>query len=126
MIIGIGIDLVENERIEAAITRQAFITRVFTSREQAYCDSRKAGRVASYAARFAGKEAVMKALGTGMIKGTWQEIEILPNELGAPVVTLSGIFADLAAGKNIRELMISLTHTRQYAAAQVICWGEAE
>ena len=126
MIIGIGIDLVENERIEAAITKQAFITRVFTPQEQVYCDSRKAGRVASYAARFAGKEAVMKALGTGMIKGTWQEIEILPNELGAPVVTLSGIFADLAAEKNIRELMISLTHTRQYAAAQVVCWGEAK
>ena len=124
MIIGVGIDLVEIDRIKAAIAKQAFITRVFTVKEQAYCESRKAGRVASYAARFAGKEAVLKALGTGLIKGTWQEIEILPNDLGAPVVQLSGIFAGIAAEKNIRELAISLTHTRQYAAAQVVCWGD--
>lgn len=123
MIVGIGMDLIEIERIQAAIAKKAFITRVFTPREQAYCDSRNAGRSSSYAARFAGKEAVLKALGTGLIKGTLQEIEILPDALGAPVVTLSGTFAKIAAKKNITKIYISLTHARQYAAAQVVCWG---
>ena len=123
MIIGIGIDLIEIDRIQAAIAKTTFLTRVFTPAEQAYCDSRKAGRAASYAARFAGKEAVLKALGTGLTKGTWQDIEILPNDLGSPIVQLSGTFARIAAEKAISEVFISLTHARLYAAAQVVCWG---
>lgn len=123
MIVGIGIDLVEIERIRAAIAKKKFITRIYTVAEQTYCDSRKSGRAASYAARFAGKEAVLKALGTGLTKGAWLEIEILPNDLGAPTVQLTGTFARIAAEKNISELIISLTHARQYAAAQVVCWG---
>jgi holo-[acyl-carrier protein] synthase len=123
VIIGIGIDIIEIDRIQAAITKKTFVTRVFTPAEQTYCDSRKAGRAASYAARFAGKEAVLKALGTGLTKGTWQDIEILPNELGAPIVQLSGTFAGIAVEKNISDVLISLTHARQYAAAQVVCWG---
>jgi holo-[acyl-carrier protein] synthase len=123
VIVGIGIDIIEIERIQAAINKATFITRVFTPAEQAYCDSRKSGRAASYAARFAGKEAVLKALGTGLTKGNWREIEILPNDLGAPIVQLTGTFARIAAEKNISALIISLTHARQYAAAQVVCWG---
>ncbi len=126
MIIGVGIDLIEIERIGKAIARQAFIARVFTPAEQAYCDSRKAGRSASYAARFAGKEAVLKALGTGLVYGSWLDIEILPDSMGAPAVALSGSFAKIAAEKNINQLYISLTHARQYAAAQVVCWGGKE
>lgn len=120
---GIGIDLIEIDRITAAVAKEAFVKRVFTPAEREYCESRRAGRYASYAARFAGKEAVVKALGTGMRQGSWLDIEILPDSLGAPQVSLTGKLAEVAESKAIRQIYISLTHARLYAAAQVICWG---
>jgi len=123
MIIGTGIDIIEIERIEKAIGREQFIKRVFTKNEQIYCDSRGAQRAASYAARFAGKEAVLKAFGTGLSGGTLLDMEILPNSKGCPQVNLSGYFAGLAASMGVSGIHISLTHARQYAAAQVILWG---
>ncbi|MCX7780001.1 MAG: holo-ACP synthase [Negativicutes bacterium] len=123
MIIGIGIDIIEVSRIAAALRSDAFRQRVFTAGEQAYCSSRGKGSAASYAARFAGKEAVLKALGTGFSGGTWQDIEILPDDLGQPRVTLAGYFQTVAQQKGIERIFISLTHTREYAAAQVVMSG---
>lgn len=123
MIIGIGIDIVEIERIAAAIERDAFVRRIFTPGEQAYCEERGRQRAASYGARFAGKEALLKALGTGLSGGRWQEIEILPDAKGQPQVRLMGSFAQAAAAQGVERIYISLTHARHYAAAQVVLWG---
>lgn len=123
MIAGIGMDIIEIDRIKKALTKEAFRLRVFTPAEQEYCEARGKGRAASYAARFAGKEAVLKALGTGLTGGAWQDIEILPNAAGQPQVTLFGYFRDVAEGKQIQEILISLTHAQEYAAAQAIAIG---
>ena len=120
MIVGIGLDIIEIERIAKAIGRPRFCDRVFTAAEQSYCNSRKAGRAASYAARFAGKEAVLKALGTGLRGGRWQDIEILTDEQGKPIVKLTGYVGQVAQQLGVDNIHISLTHARQYAAAQVI------
>ncbi|MCE5286432.1 MAG: holo-ACP synthase [Pelosinus sp.] len=124
MILGIGIDVIEIKRIKDAILRQAFTRKVFTPKEQAYCESRGMQQAASYAARFAGKEAVMKAFGTGIAGGSWQDIEILPNDKGQPKVQLYGSFLRLAEKKQVSEVYISLTHAQEYAAAQVLLWGD--
>lgn len=123
MITGIGIDIIEIDRIKQALCNPKFISRVFTLQEQRYCDSRGAMRSASYAARFAGKEAVLKALGTGLVGGQWQDIQILPDEQGRPVVSLTGAFGNIAAQQGVKQILISLTHAQDYAAAQVIFWG---
>jgi len=123
MIIGIGIDIIEISRIKDAIIRQSFVQRVFTVGEQQYCESRGVQKTASYAARFAGKEAVMKAFGTGLAGGTLQDIEILLNDKGCPHVQLSGQFATLAKEMSVSAIHISLSHAREYAAAQAILWG---
>jgi len=123
VIIGTGIDIIEISRIKDAIVRQTFVHRVFTAQEQQYCESRGVQKAASYAARFAGKEAVMKAFGTGLTGGTLQDIEILLNDKGCPRVELSGQFANLAREMSVIRVHISLTHAREYAAAQAILWG---
>lgn len=123
MILGTGIDIVEIDRIEAAISRERFIQRVFTAAEQTYCNGRGRQRASSYAARFAGKEAVLKAFGTGLVGGELLNIEIMPNSEGCPQVFLTDYFADYAAGLGVTNIYISLTHARQYAAANVILWG---
>ena len=123
MIIGTGIDIIEISRIKEAIKRQAFVHRVFTAEEQQYCESKGVQKASSYAARFAGKEAVMKAFGTGLAGGSLQDIEILLNDKGCPYVKLSGKFAELAEELGGTSIHISLTHAREYAAAQAILWG---
>lgn len=123
MIVGTGIDIIEISRIKAAVVRQSFVQRVFTKNEQHYCESRGVQKCASYAARFAGKEAVMKGFGTGLAGGSLQDIEILLNDKGRPYVTLRGQFAALAKEMGVTEIHISLTHAREYAAAQAILWG---
>lgn len=125
MIIGIGMDIIEIRRIETALRRRSFCQRVFTPGEQQYCDSRGTQRPASYAARFAGKEAVLKALGVGLSGGTWQDIEILPDGKGQPCLQLSGYFAVLAQRLGVGSIYISLTHAREYAGAQVILEGKS-
>ena len=122
MIIGTGIDIIEINRIKDAIVRQSFIERVFTVGEQEYCESRGVQRASSYAARFAGKEAVMKAFGTGLAGGSLQDIEIFLDDKGCPHVRLSGHFAALANSMAVSIIHISLTHAREYAAAQAILW----
>lgn len=123
-IVGLGLDLVEVERMAKAIGRLRFVQRVFTPGEIAACESRGAGRAASYAARFAAKEAVLKALGTGLRGGTLQDAEVRNDELGQPRMVLHGPFAALAAARGVVEIHLSLTHTRQYAAAQCLLWGK--
>lgn len=125
MILGTGIDIIEIERIKKAIKNKRFIERVFSRDEIQYCQSRGAQSVASYAARFAGKEAVLKAFGTGLVKGTLLDIEILPDEKGCPHVFLKGFFGEEAKRLAVQEIFISLSHAHAYATAQVIFWGDS-
>ena len=123
MIVGIGIDIVEIERVKKAVAKEAFIRRVFTPAEAAYCQSRGAGMAASFAGRFAAKEAVLKALGTGLREGRLVEIEILNDELGCPRVSLSGRFREIADGMGAENYWLSITHSMEYAAAQCVLEG---
>ncbi len=119
---GIGVDIVEISRIEQAITRQgrAFIERVFLPSEQEYCDShRQPSR--SYAARFAAKEAVAKAFGTGIgAHVAWLDIEVCRTEAGAPFVKLHGTAAATGAERGITQILLSLSHSEHYAVANVV------
>ncbi|HWR41811.1 holo-ACP synthase [Sporomusa sp.] len=123
MIIGIGIDIVEINRIKAAVEREAFIQRVFTAQEAAYCRSRGVQQAASFAARFAAKEAVAKALGSGFAGGNIKDIEVIVADRGKPVIALHGSFAVLAGELGVTDIHISLTHAREYAAAQAVLEG---
>jgi holo-[acyl-carrier protein] synthase len=117
-----GVDLVETARIARAITRQgeAFLKRVYTDQERAYCEGR-ANATASYAARWAAKEAVAKAFGTGIgDAAAMHEIEVVPTASGAPTIVLHGAAAATAAAMGVRSVEVSLTHTDAYAAAFVI------
>jgi holo-[acyl-carrier protein] synthase len=122
MIHGIGIDVVEVERIEAAIGNlgEAFLDRLFTLREQEYCRRQKRPAL-HYAARFAAKEAVSKALGTGIGgQAGWLEMEVERTESGAPKMVFSGNAADFLASSGIAEVQVSLSHAKEYAAANAV------
>jgi holo-[acyl-carrier protein] synthase len=122
VIVSIGIDIVEVSRVRAAIKRTPrFLERVFTQTERDYCDARGASSFMHYAARFAAKEAAMKALGTGWAEGiSWHDAEITRTERGAPILKLHGraheIFLELGAART----HLSLSHTSEHAIAQVI------
>lgn len=120
MIVGIGCDIIEIERIARAIKSESFIRRVFTAEEAAYCQRRGQQAPASFAARFAAKEAVLKALGTGLREGSLQEIAVDNDGLGKPLVQLSGHFAMLAKQLGVKNIQISLSHSREFAVAYVI------
>lgn len=120
MIVGIGCDIIEIERIARAIKSESFIRRVFTAEEAAYCQRRGQQAAASFAARFAAKEAVLKALGTGLREGSLQEIAVDNDGLGKPLVQLSGHFAILAKQLGVKNIQISLSHSRELATAYVI------
>lgn len=127
-IIGTGIDLIEVERIERALTRpgtgERFRRRVYTDREAAYCESRGRPRYQSYAARFAAKEATMKAMGTGWNRNVgWSEIEVVRERGKAPTIRLSGKAAAYARKRNITAFHLSITHTARDAMAHVIAEG---
>lgn len=124
MIIGTGIDIVEIARIQKAISRQAFLRRVYTEAEIAYCNGRGAQAAASFAARFAAKEAALKAFGTGFDgRGKLTEIETLPDARGCPQMRLYGQLAARAKALGVERLHISLSHARLYAVAQVLFEG---
>src|SRR6266478_7320777 len=115
-IVGTGIDIIEVERVERALTRLVTATRfrqrVFTASEIAYCESRGRPRYQSYAARFAAKEAVMKAMGTGWNRYVgWREIEVVRERGHAPTIVLSGKAAEYASRKRITAFHLSITHT---------------
>lgn len=120
MIVGVGCDIIEIERIARAIKSESFIRRVFTAEEAAYCQRRGQQAAASFAARFAAKEAVLKALGTGLREGSLQEIAVDNDGLGKPLVQLSGHFAMLAKQLRVKNIQISLSHSREFAVAYVI------
>ena len=121
-IYGIGIDVVEVGRIASAIERlgEPFLAKLFTSAEREYCESQKRPEL-HYAARFAAKEAVSKALGTGIGgQAGWLDLEIIRDPAGAPKLSLQGAAADFTKAQGISEIQISLTHAREYAAANAI------
>jgi holo-[acyl-carrier protein] synthase len=122
MIVGTGIDIAEVPRMAQAIERfgQRFLTRVFTEGEIRYCDS-KANRIERYAARFAAKEAGMKALGTGWSHGVrWRDIEVLRQPGGRPALAFHGRAGEFASRLGVVNVALSLTHTADEAMAQVI------
>ena len=124
--VGLGIDVVEIARMEALLQRSAaFAPRVFSEAERAYCES-KANPAAHYATRFAAKEAVVKALGTGFISGIdVRDIEVVRNAAGKPSAKLTGRAAEVAAELGVRELSISLTYTHLEAVACAMAITEA-
>jgi holo-[acyl-carrier protein] synthase len=126
MIVAIGIDLVEITRIEDVFARRGerFRARVFTEGEISYCE-RRASRFASYAARFAAKEAVMKALGTGWSEGVgWTDVEVVSEPSGAPVLHLHKRALERMHEIGATKAHISLTHSGDLAIAQVILEGD--
>ena len=127
MIIGIGIDLVKISRIEkAGKGHPGFLERVFTKKEREYCDRMKFP-AQHYAARFAAKEAVLKAFGTGMGAGMkWTDIEILHGEGGGPIVTLGGGVKDCADLKGVKQILLSYSHDEGYAVAQAVLVGQGD
>jgi holo-[acyl-carrier protein] synthase len=127
-IFGTGIDMIEVERVARALTRprtgERFRERVYTEREVAYCESRGRPRFQSYAARFAAKEAAMKAMGTGWNRNVgWREIEVVRERGQAPTIVLWGKAAEYARRKRITAFHLSITHTEASAMAHVIAEG---
>ena len=123
MLIGVGCDVIEIARVEKAIERDSFVERVYAPSEIAYCRSRGQQAAASFAARFAAKEAVLKALGTGLRGGELKEIVITNDELGKPSVQLLGYHAELASKLGVKNIEISMSHSREMAVAYVVMEG---
>ncbi len=122
MIVGLGLDISEIDRIEAAIVRhgQRFLDRLFTPGETEYCE-RHQNRYERYAARFAAKEAAMKALGTGWAHGIrWRDIEVTREASGKPTLRLTGAAREFAERLGVRHISLSITHSGNLALAQVI------
>jgi holo-[acyl-carrier protein] synthase len=125
MILGSGIDLTEVARIRQAIDRhgERFVRRVYTDREIKYVE-RKANRFERYAARFAAKEAGMKALGTGWHRGVhWKDFEVSNLPSGRPTLLLHGTAGTIAAELGVKQISLSLTHTAETGMAFVIFEG---
>ena len=124
--VGLGVDIVEIDRMAALLARSPhFAERVFSEQERAYCDA-KSNPAAHYAARFAAKEAVVKALGTGFSQGIGvRDIEVRLYATGNPVAELSGRAAEVAAEQGVRDISISLTYTRTEAVACALAITEA-
>lgn len=124
MILGVGTDLIEIARIQRAIEKNPrFEQRVYTEQEVVYC-RRKANPWQSFAARFAAKEAVSKALGTGVGAVGLQEIEIANTAKGQPQVVLYGGALLLAQNRNIQRVHVSLSHSEAFAIATAVLEGE--
>lgn len=114
----VGVDMIEVERVAQSVNRhgERFLKRVFTEQELAYCRN----RITSLAARWAAKEAVAKALGTGIGVVSWQEIEVISGSEQQPILQLHGAAANLATQLGLSHFAISLSHTKDYAIAFVI------
>jgi holo-[acyl-carrier protein] synthase len=124
-VVGLGLDLVEVSRIRALLEKSGdrFKERVFTDAEVMYCDSCADGAM-HYAARFAAKEAVAKALGTGFTSGvSWRDIEVLRSEGGVPSVRLHGGAAVAGEALRVVKVLVTLTHTMTAAAASAVLLG---
>jgi holo-[acyl-carrier protein] synthase len=122
MIVGTGVDLAEVDRIRESVERfgEKFLKRVYTEGEIAYVQ-RKANKYERYAARFAAKEAGMKAIGTGWRRGVrWQDFEVINLPSGRPTLKLHGVAAEFASQLGVKSIHLSLTHTAQLGLAYVI------
>jgi holo-[acyl-carrier protein] synthase len=122
MILGTGIDIVETQRIEASIERfgERFLDRVFLPNEVAYARSMKKPSL-HLAARFAAKEAISKAFGTGIGKELgWKDMEICRRDSGEPFVVLHGKGVELAKNRGVTDVLVSLSHCNEYAVAQAV------
>ncbi len=121
-VFGIGTDIIECLRIAQMIERhgELFINRVYTSTEIDYCSSRKAA-TQHYAGRWAAKEAILKAMGTGWARGIrWRDIEIRNEAGGAPIVALAGGARDVCETLGITRVLISISHCRSHATAYAL------
>ena len=118
MEITVGVDIVEIDRIASAVERwgERFLNRVYTEAELAYCQ----GRAERLAARFAAKEAVMKALGTGLQGVGWLDVEVVRPRGQAPTIALHGRAVERAQALDFQQLAVSLSHSRAYAVASVV------
>lgn len=124
-VVGVGLDLVRIERLEAFLERhgERGRRRLFTAGEQAYCEARKTS-AQSYAGRFAVKEAVMKVLGTGWSRGVrWVDIEVVRPRGQAPTVALHGETARIAAARGIETIHVTITHDSGLSAAVAVAEG---
>jgi holo-[acyl-carrier protein] synthase len=122
MIVGLGLDITEVDRIEAAITRygRAFLERIFTPSEIAYCQKHR-NHAERFAGRFAAKEAAMKALGTGWTRGVrWVDIQIVREPSGKPTLKLSGATREIADRLGVTNIALTITHSGNTALAQVV------
>lgn len=122
MVLGVGVDIIEIERVAEQVQRhgERFLHRVFAPEEVAYCEG-KSYRAQHYAVRFAAKEATFKALGTGWQDGlSWQDVMLRKDACGKPVLALSGRARELAEQKGVAHAHVSVSHSRAYAAAVVI------
>jgi holo-[acyl-carrier protein] synthase len=122
MIVSIGIDIIEVRRIREVLLRTPqFRERVFTVAERTYCDNRGAVAAQHYAARFAAKEAMLKALQTGWRGGiSWQDVEIASRDSGAPHLILGGLVQELFNSSGATATHLSMSHTSEHAIAQVV------
>ncbi len=122
MVVGIGIDISEVPRIEAAIARfgQRFLKRIYTEAEIRYCES-KPNRFERFAGRFAAKEAALKAIGTGWKRGVgWTDVEVTREPSGRPIITFRGKALEFANKLGVRSALVTISHTEQQAMAQVL------
>lgn len=117
MILGIGNDIVEIARIEKAIQNEKFKKRVYTTQEIENIEKKGAGKIASYAGRFSAKEAISKAMGTGVREFALTDIEILNDHLGKPIVRFINGLKDKMADKRVE---LSISHSKEYATAVAI------
>jgi holo-[acyl-carrier protein] synthase len=122
VIVSIGIDIIEVSRIREVLLRTPrFAERVFTRAERGYCDSRGVVAAQHYAARFAAKEAALKALQTGWRGGiSWQDVEIASRENGAPYLIFSGQVQKIYEGFGATATHLTISHTSEHAIAQVV------
>lgn len=123
MILGIGCDLIEIPRVQKALKQKGFRERVYAEDEIEYCMGRGRAAVESFAARFAAKEAFLKAMGTGLRDGKLFDIVTHNDELGQPYVELRGFFAEQAGARGVKHISISLSHNKSTAMAVVVLEG---
>jgi holo-[acyl-carrier protein] synthase len=122
VIVGLGLDIAEVDRIAGVISRHGdrILKRLYTTGEIAYCESHN-NKFERYAARFAAKEAAMKALGTGWARGVrWRDIEVVNARGGKPALVLEGVARQIAQGLGVKTISLSITHSQNIALAQVI------
>jgi holo-[acyl-carrier protein] synthase len=125
ILIGIGLDVVEVSRIRSSLDEfgERFLRRIFTATERAYCEAQNRAEL-HFAARFAAKEAISKAFGTGIGSAIgWLDLEVGRKPSGEPEVHLRGGAAALAGQRGVEQVLVSLTHARDYAAANAVLLG---